>query len=76
MPNVRNFLIAFIAGLVAFSAFAFAVPGLLKSDDTPKKPDTSDNIDTPEKPGEDSDPTPVLSGKTFTAVIGGYDADG
>lgn len=76
MPNVRNFLIAFAAGLVAFSVFAFAVPGLLKSDDTPKKPDTSDNIDTPEKPGEDSDPTPVLSGKTFTAVIGGYDADG
>ena len=74
MPNVRNFLIAFAAGLVAFGVFAAMMPRLLHHSDNPNVPpsEDTDNVDdtTPKNPD-----TPVLSGSTFTAVVGGYDAD-
>mgnify|MGYP004644195211 FL=1 len=75
MPNVRNFLIAFVAGLIAFSVFAVMVPRLLKDSDSPTDTDISDNIDPSDNSDDRNPDTPVSSGKTFTAVVGGYDAD-
>ena len=76
MQSMKNFLIALAAGIVVFGIFAYFVS---KSIMNPQK-----NVDNDVSPSgkDESDVTeqieinPYLdTSKTFTAVVGGYDAD-
>lgn len=80
MQSLRNFLISFAAGLLLFGIFAINVPKLFFPEDTSVIP--SDNIQgqpddtTPENnnPEQNEDnPEETLTGRTFTALVGGYD---
>lgn len=74
-PNVRNFLIAFVAGLVVFGAVAVAIPVILQSTGvvTPSKTPGNTAGNTVSREDEEQPLEPVSS--SFTAVLGGYDAD-
>lgn len=80
MQSLRSFLISFAAGLIIFGIFAINVPGLFFPENNTVIP--SDNIQdqpddtTPENnnPNQSEDnPEETLTGKTFTAIVGGYD---
>lgn len=74
-PNVRNFLIAFVAGFVVFGAVALAIPVILQNTGavTPNKASGNTAGSTVSK--EDEQPLLEPVSATFTAVLGGYDTD-
>lgn len=82
MQNLRNFLIAFFSGLVLFGILASTIPPIFFNNDkdievsgNPADPDNQeDNNKDNENQGTESNPSQD-SVKTFTAVVGGYDAD-
>lgn len=76
MQNLKNFIIAFAVGLVMFSVLAAMIPRLLVQDNA-KQPDSpgADTVDSDGEQTDTADSAPVIGGKTFTAVVGGYDAD-
>ena len=78
MQNLKNFFIAFAVGVVLFSVFAAMIPRALQPDgaDAVKPPDTEQVPGDGEKTDPDPEkPVVTTDGKTFTAVVGGYDAD-
>lgn len=80
MQSLKNFLIAFGAGLVVFGLFAYAVTGLLTDKDKGniKNENNGDEIITENvfASGDPENPESSATGSTFTAVVGGYDQSG
>ncbi len=74
IPNVRNFLIAFLAGLAVFGAIAVAIPAVLRHSGTDSGKPRSDISETENLSGDETDVVSAVS-SSFTAVVGGYDAD-
>ena len=82
MQNLRNFLIAFFSGLVLFGILASTIPPIFFNNDkdievsgNPADPDNSDVNNENEENKNDESNLPQDTVKTFTAVVGGYDAD-
>lgn len=79
MQNLKNFLIAFGVGIVMFGVLAFFVQDTVMGGRKNNSVHTSTTVGKENQDFGDGDgdsTTPVSSAsKTFTAVIGGYDAD-
>ena len=75
MQNVKNFFIAFGIGIVIFGIFAVAVNKFILTEKEPAKPVSKDDeITSAQTPdSEDENSEVAITGKTFTAVVGGYD---
>lgn len=80
MQSLKNFLISFAVGLLLFGIFAINIPKLFFPENNIDKPydntqsqpdDTSDENNNPEQNKDAAQET--ITGKTFTAVVGGYD---
>lgn len=74
IPNVRNFLIAFIVGFLVFGAIAAMIPTVLRHTGTISTAPLPDTSEAEAPSGGQTDIEPSLS-SSFTAVVGGYDAD-
>lgn len=78
MQNLKNFLIAFGAGIVMFGILAFLVRDTItghRANNGSVQSSQAQNGEKSENSSDFSDDSPAsFTGKTFTAVIGGYDS--
>lgn len=78
MQNMKNFLIAFAAGIVLFGVLAAMIPKIVfGGGDEPQPPLPADKQGETQPPDDlptSGQPSGTTDGKTFTAIVGGYDA--
>ena len=77
MQSMKNFLIALAAGVVVFGIFAYFVSKSIMNPQKNVENDVSPSGKEDTDVAEQIEINPYLdTSKTFTAVVGGYDADG
>ena len=77
MQNIKNFLIAFGVGIIMFGILAIIITQTVKTDTTDKndRETSATPIGEDGEISDDGDELPYSGGRTFTAVVGGYDSD-